>query len=204
MKSKQHIAIFGGAFDPPTNAHFKIAKLILQESNWADEVWFMPAYNHRDGKQMVSYEHRLNMLNILVQNEPNIFASIYEGYYLLSGKTFELMARLVDDLDDIEFAFVMGTDRADNIEKFYNYRELLNLPIKFIVISRDNGKNHEWYQTRRQEEWYMKPPHIYLDLNMIDSSSLARLFLQKQIGPINSLIDPRVLKYINENSLYVL
>jgi len=36
---KTQVAIIGGAFDPVTNSHIKLAQFILNVSRWADEVW---------------------------------------------------------------------------------------------------------------------------------------------------------------------
>lgn len=57
------IGFFGGCFNPPTNAHINLAKKVLKECK-LDKVIFVPVGNFYDKKELVSGEHRYNMLKI--------------------------------------------------------------------------------------------------------------------------------------------
>ena len=52
--------IFVGSFNPPTKAHLEIAKLLYNEK-LVEKIVFVPVNN--DKKDLVSIEHRINILN---------------------------------------------------------------------------------------------------------------------------------------------
>lgn len=57
------IGFFGGCFNPPTNAHINLAKKALKECN-LDKVIFVPIGNFYEKKELISGEHRYNMLKV--------------------------------------------------------------------------------------------------------------------------------------------
>ena len=57
------IGFFGGCFNPPTNAHINLAKRALKECN-LDKVIFVPIGNFYKKNELISGEHRYNMLKI--------------------------------------------------------------------------------------------------------------------------------------------
>jgi len=75
---KVKVALLGGAFNPITKAHIQMAQFVLNTSGEFDEVWLMPAYDHMNGKQMESAEHRLEMCRIASQVDGRIKVFDYE------------------------------------------------------------------------------------------------------------------------------
>lgn len=213
---KTQVAILGGAFNPVTVAHLGIAKLVLDASKWADEVWMCPAYQHMDGKEMISPEHRLEMLKISTRNDGRIKVFDYEIKHQLHGETYHFLTKLLHDkeYENYRFAFIIGQDRSDTIEYWYNSEELLKMDVRFIVVPRDGVKRDE------NVNWYLQYPHIYIEdegKNKVPgvSSTMARELLKRRANQYeleeielidNSLlkaISPDVLEYIIEHDLYV-
>lgn len=214
---KTQVAIIGGAFDPITKGHIELAELVLKASKWADEVWLMPAYQHMDSKQMVSTEHRLEMLKIATKNDGRIKVSDYEIKHQLHGETYHMLNKLIHDKDyeNYRFAFVVGIDRANTIKDWYNSDELLKMDVPFIVAPRNGVKRDEWIS------WYLQSPHIFIQnesefATSAVSSTQARTLLKSleesktKGGMYQSLeksllkvITPDVLDYIVKNKIYV-
>jgi len=216
---KTQVAILGGAFDPVTVAHIELAELVLKVSKWADEVWMMPVYQHMDGKEMVSPEHRLEMLKIATKNDGRIKVCDYEIKHQLHGETYHLLNKLIHDkeYDNYRFAFVIGIDRANTIKDWYNSDELLKMDVPFIVSPRNGIKRDDWIN------WYLQPPHIYIQdeggnsVSAASSTQARKLFvmLKEETRPYPSLsyveikesllkvITHDVFEYIMRNKLYV-
>ena len=94
---KTQVAILGGAFNPCTVGHIKLAELVLNVSKWADEVWLCPAYQHMDGKIMESPEHRLEMLRLATQNDGRIKVCDYEIKNQMHGETYHFLNKIIHD-----------------------------------------------------------------------------------------------------------
>jgi len=203
---KTQVAILGGAFDCCTKAHIEIAQLVLKASKWADEVWLCPAFQHMDGKKMVSPEHRLEMLKLASENDGRIKVFDYEIKNQLHGETQFFLNKLIHDkeYENFRFGFIIGQDRCNSINSWYNSEELLKMDVSFIVVPRNGVKRDEWIN------WYLQPPHIYIqdeNNNSISavSSTMARNIL-KEKNPskekLKEILDEKVIDYIFKNNLY--
>ena len=200
---KVKVAIFGGAFDPITMGHIQTAQFVLNTSGEFDEVWLMPAYKHMYNKEMISAEHRLKMCEIASQVDGRIKVFDYEIKNQLAGETFNFFKRLKTDPElneKFNFSMIIGEDNANTFEKWVNYQELERM-VRFVVVPRKG------YERDPHVDWYLKPPHIYLNFEteiMKISSSKVRedlLMSRKFRGMIEGL-DPKVLQYIINNKLY--
>lgn len=199
---KINVAILGGAFNPPTVAHLEVAKFILNTSRWADEVWLMPANGHMDNKQMKAPEHRIEMCKILTSNDGRIKVSDYEIKNKLGGETYHMLNKLVhdDEYENYRFAFIIGQDRANTIDTWYNSEELLKMNIPFIIIPRKGVERD------KNVNWYLHEPHMYIideDKNEVPdySSTMARNALKTD--PLNAIkiLSKDVYYYIQKNNL---
>jgi len=198
---KTKVAIFGGAFDPITIGHIQTAQFVLNTSGEFDEVWLMPAYQHMYGKHMVAAEHRLEMCRLAGESDGRIKVFDYEIKNQLAGETFNFFKRLKMDKelnDKFNFSMIIGIDNANTFDKWVNFEELERL-VRFVVVPR-KGVNRDL-----KVDWYLKEPHIFLnketDIMEVSSTTVRELLKTKFRGMIDSL-NPKVLKYINENNLY--
>lgn len=201
---KTNVAILGGAFDPITKGHIEIAKLILDASKWADEVWLMPANLHMSGKNMAPFEHRFNMCKIAAEVDGRIKVSSYEFDKNFKGESYHLLNTLIHDknFENYRFAFVVGQDNANKIHTWYNSEELLKLDVKFIVVPRRGVKRDP------SVTWYLQKPHLFIaDENrlkyQISSTMVRTAMTDGDICVIDSCLDANVHKYILTNLLYV-
>lgn len=169
-KKHKKVAIFGGAFDPPTIGHLKTARYILKHSG-VDEVWALPCGKHRYGKHMASFETRIQLLECTFERYQDIHVSSYEKDKKLPGDTYSLVNALKSDIEyqDYEFYFVIGVDNANTIEKWYRWEELIE-EVPFIVISRAGEVP--------KVDWFKEKPHIDLSTAKLEipeiSSTMAR------------------------------
>ena len=212
---KRQIAILGGAFDPITIGHIKLAQFVLNSSKTFDYVWIMPCYQHMYNKKMTSPEIRLEMCNIAASTDRRISVSDYEIRNKFRGETYKLIKSLMSEeeyKDKYDFSLIMGLDNANTFDKWVNYEELERMT-RFVVVPR-KGVNRDL-----NVDWYLKSPHIYLspdnDIPNISSTiirdNLKIYWEHKFDNPIFDVVNdalkedlPKgVLKYINENRLYV-
>ena len=71
------ICLFGGTFDPPHIGHLLIAQTIFEAENF-DKVVFIPANKSPNKKVTTETKHRLEMLKLAVEGNPNFEISDLE------------------------------------------------------------------------------------------------------------------------------
>jgi len=204
LSRKLKVALLGGAFDPITNGHIRVAQLVLNASKEFDEVWLVPCAHHLYNKKMVDTEHRLKMCELAIETDGRIKIFDYEIKNDFSGETYHFMKRLLDDpiSQTHSFSLIIGQDNANTFDKWVNYEELERMT-RFVVVPREGIERDE------SVDWYLKQPHIYLkpDSKIMKVSSTEVRNLLKAINSssdmvLDDLIDPKVFSYINENNLY--
>ena len=211
MMMTKTVAILGGSFNPPTNAHTMIAKNLLNEPDLKlDEVWFMPALQHPFSKKMIPYENRLALCK-LATNNTQIKTSNFEDLIAASGSrwpagsTMKLAMHLINAHNNTIFKFIIGMDCALEFHKWKHHEELQDR-ITFIIIPRP-GYPHDpnaWYmQGKSRKHNYL--PHINvgdLSSSKIRQELRAWTNREKPTEFLSNNLNPNVLNYIRNKSLY--
>lgn len=201
---KLKVAVYGGAFDPPTLGHIRAAKLVLDFSGEFDEVWLMPAYGHLSGKAMLPFDERVAMCELAAKADPRIKVSTFEGDNKLGGDTYQMVKLLLDDpryADTHNFSLMVGQDNANTMHKWPNH-EYLSAAIRHVVVPRGGVEGD------LAGAWYMERPHVYIvpegAAPLTVSSSQVRGALKRPSADLTlaKLMDPAVIDYINEHNLY--
>jgi nicotinate-nucleotide adenylyltransferase len=218
---KHRIAIFGGAFDPPTIGHSIVIDTVRHH---VGEVWVLPAFNHFHGKEMTDFLERFSMCGLAFNDLLfyNNCVSLHTEEYINRNTTDGTAFNLLKNLDakygtnNVEFLFVIGQDNADKIKTWKNYEELIK-QFKFIIIPRiyDHEKVNELH-------WYHNDPHIFLKelshANGISSTKARQLIKEYYIAnskeyadvellhhiktKITKCIDSQLMEYILANEIY--
>ena len=205
---KVKVAILGGAYDPCHQGHIKLAKFVLNTSTVFDEVWLLPAYEHMYGKKMAPAKHRLEMCRLAASGDGRIKVFDYEIKNKLSGETYQTVKLLQEEKfakDKYDFSLIIGQDNANSFHKWANYEHLEKL-IRFVVTPRIG------VTADPKVNWYLKPPHIYLQNEAANSlEELSSTIVRKIVTVERSLLQQeqlekflgtKVLKYMDEKKLY--
>ena len=181
------ILVYGGAFNPPTKAHYEIISL-LKEKFHPNEFYLLPVGPQYNKPGVANYVDRFAMcelmgqkLGIKVSNMEN--EETYRGtYYAL--KEFSKI--------DKDVYFVMGADNFDYLDKWIMADKLV-AEFKFIVLTREGYDVDKIYQTKFS---IYRDNFVFIEYNSDISSSLYRKTRNK------SLLITEVIEYINEKGLY--
>lgn len=205
---KYNVAILGGAFNPITEGHIKMAQFVLDTSKTFDEVWLCPCYQHLYGKEMESPEDRLAMCRLAAEVDGRIKVFDYEIRNQLAGETYYFVKRLLDEdfaKDQHDFSMIIGQDNANSFTDWVNYKDLEKM-MRFVIVPRKG------ISPASSVDWYLKPPHIFLspdnqvpEISSTEIRSALRIlsfedFYRKYVrkGDFNK----NVQEYILEHNLY--
>lgn len=112
-----HIALFGGAFDPPHYGH-KLVATTLIEKKVVDEVWFVPVFEHPWAKQlgksfMSDYTHRFHMITLLCTSN-KLKTNEFRGV----SYTFDTLEFFSKKFPRYHFSWVMGSEYLPKFDAF--------------------------------------------------------------------------------------
>ena len=134
------IVIFGGAFNPPTIAHYEVAKHVLNLPNTGGLI-FVPVGDHYQKAGLIPAFHRVKMLEIMISDLPNTMVSKIEIEANHALKTIETLEKLQAEYPTEELAFIMGADNLSDLVKWYKYEQLVK-KFKMIIVNRSELDVH--------------------------------------------------------------
>tara|TARA_B100000963_G_scaffold343701_1_gene345811 strand:+ start:93 stop:656 length:564 start_codon:yes stop_codon:yes gene_type:complete len=185
------IGVLGGTFDPPHDAHLKIAERSIEQFS-LDKVIFIPSGNPWQKKDATSYRHRYEMTKILIENTNYFEISDIENSEKNPSYTFETLNKLNHPKEKLYF--ILGSDAAINIKTWKNYKLLPNLTNFLIALrSEDNIDVLE-------NSFPFNYEIISGDKLDLSSTKLRNELKVKNIE--DSDLPSEILTYIKENSLY--
>jgi nicotinate-nucleotide adenylyltransferase len=146
------IGLFGGTFDPIHVGHLAVAKFALQRFQM-DRVFFIPAGCPPHKNRHAPFAERLAMVALACAGNPRFIPSAVEApapgkpsYSILTVRKFRK-----EHGPDAELYFIIGADAFLTIQKWQQWRALLNLA-HFVVISRP-GFDLARVETVLPKEW---------------------------------------------------
>lgn len=215
--SRQRLGVLGGTFDPVHIGHLRIAEETV-EFLGLDKMLFVPAADppHKPGGSILPFEHRHQMLELALMDNPRFILSDIERRMPGKSYTVKTLRRLLDDCKGrAELFFLVGMDAFLEMDTWWNYLELFHLAS--IVILRRPGHDESrvgQFLHRKVSARYLWDPdrHLYCDPELLPIYVLQNSVLQisatgirrlaSQGRSVRYLVVPEVLGYIMENKLY--
>lgn len=201
--SMKEIGILGGTFDPIHIGHKKLGIEAIKQFNLS-EIWIIPAFNppHKTLKNLTSYEDRLNMIRLAIENLSQF--KILEIEKMRGGKSYtsETLKELVSLYPKTRFSFIMGADSLYEIEDWHKPEEVMKFA-RLLVALRTYDKA---YKSLIEQVDYLKEKYNadieIISYNKINISSNEIRSLVSQNKDYSALVEERVKKYIESNKLY--
>ena len=187
----KNIGVLGGTFDPPHEAHLKIAERSLNQFK-LDKIIFIPSGNPWQKKDSTPYSHRFEMTKILIKNSDSFAISDLESSEQNPSYTYETLEKLQHPKENLYF--ILGSDTAMNIKTWKNYGHLSNLTQFLIALRREDSsetlsKNFPFdYELIEGEK---------LDLS---STGLREKLEENKMNNIG--LPSEIFNYIKENKIY--
>ncbi|MCD7976745.1 MAG: nicotinate-nucleotide adenylyltransferase [Tannerellaceae bacterium] len=123
--------IFSGSFNPIHIGHLALANWLCEYTE-LEEVWFLvtPQNPLKSKNDLLDDALRLEMVQIAIQDYPHFRASDFEFHLPQPTYTIDTLTALRKAYPDHHFYFIMGADNWVSIERWKEYRKLLeNFPV---------------------------------------------------------------------------
>lgn len=186
------VGIYVGSFNPPHNGHVAIAQYLAE--HYLDKVVIMPTGGYWDKKNILPIEERINMLKyvssdkIIIQEEGNAI-----------NYTLGILHFLSQQYPDDELYLVLGADNITQLDKWYEYQEILKY--SFAIINR-NG-----IDVRAVLDVLGKPMDECIitdeleEIN-ISSTEIRQAIAENNMEAVKDKLPPQILRYIVQKGLY--
>ena len=193
------IALYGGSFDPIHIGHLITATNAVETYN-LDKVIFIPSHITplKDRDLEASDTDRFEMIKRSIKNNSKFIVSDYEINNDGVSYSYNTVKYFKDNYRDEKIYFIIGTDRAKDLKKWYNIEELSKL-VTFIFVARDGEKLEDIVE---KDGFYKGIDYEIMISPIIEiSSSLIRNRI-KQNKKIDYMVTDECKSYIEELSLY--
>jgi nicotinate-nucleotide adenylyltransferase len=187
--------LMGGVFDPVHYGHLALAEGAL-ESFGLDGVLFVVSFNppHRDQEPSASFDDRLEMVRMAVEDNDRFTVSALEKDLSAPGYTLNIVSRLKKDFPEATWHLILGADNLASFDAWHKPDELAG-QVKIVVGDRPGyGRQSE------ASKWFGRAEKF--DIPRLDiSSTMIREFIKKNRS-IRYLIPEKVRRFITEKGLY--
>ena len=189
------IFVFGGSFNPIHIGHLILAQYCSEV--FQCPVVFLPTGKPPHKSIEVETNHRLNMLKLAINDNPNFKLCNYEinqNNITYTYKTINYLSKIYNTI-----YFFVGEDSLFDLHKWKEPQEILKMA--YLVYGKRPGYSRDlsnYCQTRNLD--YEKI--IELDTPIIDISSTKIREMVRNNQSIKYLTIPTVEEYILKNNLY--
>ena len=121
-----NIGLFFGSFNPVHNGHLIIARHFLNYHSF-HEVWLVvsPLNPLKKIGSLLNEQHRKRMIDLAVEGDSKLRSSNVEFRLPRPSFTIDTLSYLSEKYPQHQFSVLMGSDSANNLSKWKNYRILL-------------------------------------------------------------------------------
>jgi nicotinate-nucleotide adenylyltransferase len=178
------IGVYVGSFNPVHKGHIKVINHLL-ENNFVDKVLVLATPNYWDKQNLVSAEHRINMLKFF-ETDKIIIDDVHNKYEF----TYEVLNSLEKDYPNDELFLIVGYDNLEYIPLWKNADIVMNHNI--IAVRR--------YDIDITDKVKLYDKNKLTIIDDFDSLDVCSTEIRNNLN--NNYLDDRVKRYIIDNNLY--
>lgn len=192
MTDKPHkrVAVFGGSFNPPHVGHVLAVTYVMSVFP-VDGVLVVPVYQHVFGKELASFEARMEMARLAMGWIPGVEISDIERRLGGESRTLYTLEALLEEDPERALRLVIGADVLHDLPKWHRFERIAELAPP-IVIGRA-GVEHPDAPTAHLPD--VSSTEIR---DAIKNGALA----DQSEADVESMIPLRVRAYIEQHGLY--
>ncbi len=186
------IGLYFGSFNPIHVGHLIIAEFVHSHTD-VQQVWFVVSPQNPFKKQisLLNSYHRLHLVKIAIENNPQLQASDVEFKLPTPSYTIDTLVYLKEKYPENQFVIVLGSDSFQNIHKWKN-ADILLQDYSFIIYKRPEIVIMNFY----------KADYLILDAPLLQISSTYIRQQIKERKSVRYLLPEAVYNEIDSNQYY--
>ena len=198
----KRIGVFGGAFDPPHNAHVALAQAALEQFE-LDSLYIIPTGQAWHKARALSAPiHRLAMTRLAFQDMPRVRVDDRELQRAGPTFTIDTLQALQAENPQAQLYLFLGADQFAAFKQWHRWQEILDIAIICIAdraqctlaqtqFDAYTGYNHRFFTLK-------------LPLMAVSATQIRQLITSgvATVGEIAKLVPEPVARYISAHQLY--
>lgn len=197
----ERIGIMGGTFSPIHFGHIKLAQAAYDEFS-LDKVLFIPSGNSYLKNDVLDSRHRLEMTRLAVEGTEYFEVSTIEIDRGGNSYSFETLEELKVIYPTSDLFFIVGADSFLYMDKWKEPSRIFKNATILVAVRDDSTledlkvKRHEYFDRFKAKVEFLSIEHIDISSTDIRNSIISG-------EPIDGKVPERVLKYIENQKLYL-
>ncbi len=200
--SREQIGLFGGTFDPPHLGHLILASEAYSQLALNRLLWVLtPEPPHKQDQTITPIEHRLAMVELAIQDNPDFHLSRIEmdrpgPHYTLD--TVELIAQQYPEAD---ITPIIGGNSLRDLPTWHRPKELLQA-CHWVGVMQRPGEQENLEALERSLPGISSKVH-YVDAPLLEIASREIRSRISTGQPYRYYLPSPVYEYIQQNHLYL-
>lgn len=199
---KKRIGVFGGAFDPPHQAHVAIAEAAVLALE-LDELRIVPTgHAWHKARTLSAPEHRLAMTRLAFAGLPRILVDDRELHRPGPTFTVDTLRALQAEEPQAQLYLIMGADQFESFRQWHEWQAVIQLAIICIAdraTSTTANPDFDAYPGLESRLVRLATP-----LMPVSATQLRQLLVSGALksGETRGLVSDAIARYISINRLY--
>jgi nicotinate-nucleotide adenylyltransferase len=197
------IGVFGGAFDPPHNAHVALAQAALAQLDLAELHVIPTGQAWHKTRTLTPKQDRLAMAQLAFAGlEGKVVVDSRE--VLRDGPTYTLdtLHELQREQPGAQLVLIMGADQATALPSWHGWQDILRTAIVSVAYRALSTGDTARFDPKMLPGLPVGARFEALELPLMDTSA-TEIRRRAALGvDISSLVPPSVARYIDQHHLY--
>lgn len=201
-KAPTRIGVFGGAFDPPHNAHVALARSAMEQLA-LDELRVIPTGQawHK-ARTLSPAEHRLAMAKLAFGELPGAVVDEREIRRAGPSYTLDTLRELRQEHPGAQLLLILGADQGAALPSWHGWQEILTLAIVSLAQRPGAGGSETSFDPATLPDL---PPGARFARIELPAMALSATEIRSQAAQgkdVSLLVPPAVARYIDLHHLY--
>lgn len=200
--NKPRVGVFGGAFDPPHNAHVALAQAALAQLDLAELRIFPTGQAWHKDHSLSAAEDRLAMARLAFEGLAKTVVDARE--ILRPGPTYTLdtLRELQREQPAAQLVLIMGADQASSLPRWHGWEEILSTAIISVAFRATSTGSAAPFDPKTLPSALSGAQFEKLELQPMDTSATDIRARAARGEDLRGLVPAAVARYIEQHHLY--
>jgi nicotinate-nucleotide adenylyltransferase len=198
----EHIGVFGGAFDPPHNAHVALALAAMAQLDLCELHVIPTGIAWHKARALTPPVHRLAMTKLAFHKVPHVVIDKRELERAGPTFTIDTLEALKQEHPSAELHLIMGADQFAAFRQWHRWEAILDLAIICVAERANNTRASGLFESFAEKKDRFKS--LEMPVSPISATQVRQAVLEGLTDPfdISRLVPQAVARYISDHALY--